>query len=130
MSGTDFLAGGNIFAWLSKISWQAQRVRKVRYRFRGTFARLGTDFAAGAILSQGQVHIAWQAQYFVTEGTIPLFQLQLENRKLSTKVVFEVHLLFQMQLENRKSTTLVFEVHFSSCSPQHKSSFRSIYIYR
>ena len=57
----------NAFAGQVQISWQAQRFRKVRYRFRGrrsTFARCGPDFVAGTILSEGQVQISQQAQHF------------------------------------------------------------------
>ena len=73
-SGTDFVAGAalskgrrNAFAGQVQISRQAQRFRKVRYRFRGrrsTFARCGPDFVAGTILSEGQVQISQQAQHF------------------------------------------------------------------
>ena len=90
-----------------------------RVRFRGrrsTFARSGTDFVAGAalsqgwiqislagaILSQGQVQILWQAQYFVIEGAIPLFQLQLQNHKIKYTSSIRSTLL-QLQVENRKS---------------------------
>ena len=53
-----FLAGAALSQGTVHISRQAQRFRKLRYRFRGrrsTFATSGVDFAAGAALSRGTV---------------------------------------------------------------------------
>ena len=103
------IAKGLSQGW-ANISWQAQYFRKVKHRFRGkrstfarlrgrrsTFARLGIDSVAGAILSQSQVQISWQAQFSVIEGTIPLFQLQLQIEKIKNKSSFR-RTLFQLQL--------------------------------
>ena len=55
------MAGAALSQGQVQISWQAQRFRKVKYRFPGsrssTFARSSADFVAGAALSQGQVQI-------------------------------------------------------------------------
>ena len=66
----------NAFAGEVQISRQAQRFRKVRYRFRGrrrTFARSGADFVAGAILSEGQTDFAADAALLQGEGQIRTF---------------------------------------------------------
>ena len=48
------------------ISWQAQRFREVKCRFRGrssAFARSSAVSVAGAALSQGLVRVPWQARH-------------------------------------------------------------------